>query len=133
MHSLLIIGKYFYHFKYTAVPVIIGVTDDNDNAPAFENPSYNAMVTENKKVGSSVIQVRAKDPDFGPNGKVSYSLERANGFFAINAETGITWTYSCFVALNKWFDCLRYDCVCLHELKKCYTDTLNCAYVAVGS
>ena len=84
------------YFQYTAVVVIIHVIDVNDNAPAFEKPSYNAVITENRKVGSSVIQITAKDPDADSNGQVVYSLGGANGIFKIDPASGIALVLSSF-------------------------------------
>ena len=77
------------YFQQSAVSVIIDVTDENDNAPTFEKSSYYAMITENRKIGSSVIKILAKDPDSGSNGKVGYSLANTNGIFQINADNGM--------------------------------------------
>ena len=50
------------------------VSDVNDNPPAFEEQSYSAYVTENNKPGTSVIAVKARDPDWRQNGTVFYSI-----------------------------------------------------------
>ena len=75
--------------QLSAIPVTIDILDENDNTPVFERPSYKAVITENRKVGSSVIQVKAVDSDFGLNGKVSYKIVGGDGKFEINSETGI--------------------------------------------
>lgn len=62
--------------------------DDNDNAPSFEKSSYYAIITENRKVGSSVIKVNAQDPDAGSNGQIEYSVANANGIFTIQPDSG---------------------------------------------
>ena len=50
----------------------VSVSDENDNGPEFSVTSqqYEASVNENQPIGSSVLQVRARDPDLGPNGQV---------------------------------------------------------------
>eukprot|EP00795_Rhopilema_esculentum_P002535 gene2535-730_t len=78
--------------KNSAVPVIIDVEDENDNAPAFEKPNYYALITENRKVGSSLIQVVAKDSDSGLNGAIRYSMTDGQGIFAMNPNTGLVLT-----------------------------------------
>ncbi|KAJ8405255.1 hypothetical protein AAFF_G00322460, partial [Aldrovandia affinis] len=76
--------------------IIVSVSDVNDNPPVFFEQSYSAYVTENNKPGSSVISVRARDPDWGQNGTVYYSLlsSEVNGaplssFVSINGDTGV--------------------------------------------
>ena len=54
--------------------MIVEVADVNDNAPAFTQPSYTAVVPENAPLDWSVSQVQAIDPDEGDGGKVEYTL-----------------------------------------------------------
>ncbi|XP_064182008.1 protocadherin gamma-A4-like isoform X35 [Anguilla rostrata] len=76
--------------------VQLSVSDVNDNPPTFDEQSYSAYVTENNKPGTSVISVRAKDPDWRQNGTVFYSLlsDEVSGvpvssFLSINGDTGV--------------------------------------------
>ncbi|XP_035265745.1 protocadherin gamma-A12-like isoform X28 [Anguilla anguilla] len=76
--------------------VQLSVSDVNDNAPLFDEQSYNAYVSENNKPGFSVISVRASDPDWRQNGTVFYSLSSSevNGvpvssFLSVNGDTGM--------------------------------------------
>ena len=57
------------------VEVRIKVEDINDNAPVFASDEIIAMVSENKKIGSTVAVVEAVDPDEGANAIVEYSFE----------------------------------------------------------
>jgi hypothetical protein len=43
--------------------VMVELIDVNDNAPAFTQPSYTAVVPENAPLDWSVSQVEALDPD----------------------------------------------------------------------
>ncbi|XP_046523733.1 protocadherin gamma-B3-like [Equus quagga] len=54
--------------------VILNIADVNDNSPVFQQASYVVHVAENNPPGVSIAQVRASDPDLGPNGRVSYSI-----------------------------------------------------------
>ena len=54
--------------------VIIVIGDANDHAPAFERSVYNAKVTENCAVGTTIMRLSAEDQDEGDNGRVVYSL-----------------------------------------------------------
>ncbi|XP_036379487.1 protocadherin gamma-A1-like isoform X21 [Megalops cyprinoides] len=76
--------------------VQLSVSDVNDNPPVFEEQSYRASVTENNKPGSSVITVKARDPDWRQNGTVFYSLLPSevsgvpvSSFLSINGDTGV--------------------------------------------
>ncbi|XP_036403594.1 protocadherin beta-12-like [Megalops cyprinoides] len=72
------------------------ISDINDNPPVFDEQSYSAYVCENNKPGSSVITVRARDPDWRQNGTVFYSLLSSevggvpvSSFLSINGDTGV--------------------------------------------
>ncbi|KAJ8384625.1 hypothetical protein AAFF_G00200620, partial [Aldrovandia affinis] len=76
--------------------VQLSVSDVNDNPPVFDEQSYSASVAENNKPGSSVISVRARDPDWRQNGTVFYSLLSGeisgvpvSSFLSINGDTGV--------------------------------------------
>ncbi|XP_061090049.1 protocadherin gamma-A11-like [Conger conger] len=76
--------------------VQLSVSDVNDNPPLFDEQSYSAYVTENNKPGTSVISVRARDPDWRQNGTVFYSLLSSevsgvpvSSFLSINGDTGV--------------------------------------------
>ncbi|XP_054721928.1 LOW QUALITY PROTEIN: fat-like cadherin-related tumor suppressor homolog [Uloborus diversus] len=70
--------------------VNITVTDANDNAPVFSQPSYRAMIREDAVVGSQVIQVLANDADSSPNAQLSFSIISGddNKHFVIDESTG---------------------------------------------
>ncbi|KAG8193980.1 hypothetical protein JTE90_013674 [Oedothorax gibbosus] len=60
------------------------VTDVNDNSPVFVKPpqNYTIRVLENATLGSSVVEVSARDADVGLNGEVRYRFKKlANGHF----------------------------------------------------
>ncbi|XP_038652265.1 protocadherin-10-like isoform X29 [Scyliorhinus canicula] len=71
------------------------VTDINDNAPRFTQPSFAMYVTENNVIGASVGAVLAFDPDINQNAELSYSIldSLINGFpastfISINSASG---------------------------------------------
>ena len=45
------------------------VLDVNDNNPKFELEEYQGVIDEEAAVGTSVLYVRAIDPDFGDNSR----------------------------------------------------------------
>nr|XP_021543434.1 cadherin EGF LAG seven-pass G-type receptor 1 [Neomonachus schauinslandi] len=61
--------------------------------PQFPLPSYQVSVPENEPAGTTVIELRAHDPDEGEAGRLSYQMEalfdeRSNGYFLIDTATG---------------------------------------------
>ncbi|XP_076020922.1 protocadherin gamma-A11-like [Genypterus blacodes] len=71
------------------------ISDVNDHAPAFPQPSFTAFIAENNSPGVSVFSVRASDSDSGNNARISYFLEEsqvnglsASAYFTVNAESG---------------------------------------------
>nr|KAG5709273.1 hypothetical protein BaRGS_018025 [Batillaria attramentaria] len=74
--------------------VSIQVTDENDNAPVFQNHSYVVDIREDMEVGSEVVQIQALDKDAGEFGLVQYRFsslrsEVIDRVFAINSSTGV--------------------------------------------
>ncbi|XP_072920653.1 protocadherin Fat 1a isoform X7 [Hemitrygon akajei] len=67
----------------------VNILDANDNRPAFLQDVYSEVVSENKEVGSMIIQLEATDRDLGANGEVRYSILTDTDAFAIDSVTGI--------------------------------------------
>uniref|UniRef100_A0A8C0BEQ8 Protocadherin gamma-C3 n=1 Tax=Buteo japonicus TaxID=224669 RepID=A0A8C0BEQ8_9AVES len=82
--------------RHTILP--IALADVNDNAPQFEQASYEVLVAENNPVGSVLVTVSAADPD-SDNAKLSYSI-LDNGmqdvpistYFRIDQDNGTIYT-----------------------------------------
>ncbi|XP_030000555.1 protocadherin alpha-C2-like [Sphaeramia orbicularis] len=73
--------------------VIVRVLDTNDNAPKFDQQTYNIKIMENSPFGSLVIHLNATDLDEGSNSDLiySYSLytsEKTQETFNLNPSTG---------------------------------------------
>ena len=82
-----------------SIQIYIEVLDSNDNTPAFENTSYEVSLNEDTQAGSVILRVKARDPDLGPNGLVSYNLSRETlaefgQTFAIMHDSGKIYTKS---------------------------------------
>ena len=77
--------------------VIITVTDVNDNSPVFTQTSFSAAINESAPINSTILRVTATDTDEGLNGEVVFRIDRDDGFFRIDPNTGI-------VYLNKNLD-----------------------------
>ncbi|XP_051891479.1 protocadherin Fat 1a isoform X7 [Pristis pectinata] len=67
----------------------VNILDANDNRPEFLQDMYSEVVSENKEVGSKIIQLEATDQDLGANGEVRYSILTDTDVFAIDSVTGI--------------------------------------------
>nr|KAF7410691.1 hypothetical protein H0235_013298 [Vespula pensylvanica] len=66
--------------KKRTIPVIVRVSDINDNAPKFINTPYETTVPELTPVGSTIFKnVVAIDADAGVNGIVEYSIAPGDG------------------------------------------------------
>ncbi|XP_036415720.1 cadherin EGF LAG seven-pass G-type receptor 2 [Colossoma macropomum] len=65
--------------------------------PQFQPPMYQVSVPENKAAGTSVVLLRAVDPDEGEAGRLDYFIEalfdsRSNNLFAVDPESGLVST-----------------------------------------
>ncbi|XP_038652273.1 protocadherin-10-like isoform X35 [Scyliorhinus canicula] len=87
----------------TTKTIRVLVTDINDNAPRFTQPSFAMYVTENNVIDASIGSVSAFDPDFHQNTELSYSLLNslihglpAFTFVSINAVSGVMSAHQSF-------------------------------------
>lgn len=48
--------------------------DVNDSPPVFESEKIVLYIPENSPVGSTVGEIKARDPDEGPNAVIQYSI-----------------------------------------------------------
>lgn len=65
--------------KKRTIPVIVRVSDINDNAPEFINTPYETTVSELTPVGTTVFtSIAARDGDTGVNGQVEYFIIEGN-------------------------------------------------------
>ncbi|KAI8798258.1 protein dachsous, partial [Biomphalaria glabrata] len=77
--------------------VLVNVSDENDNSPAFDKSIYEASISEDISPGQVMLTVTATDPDAGLNGLVMYSLSNeTDGFFEINSTSGEIYTSGTF-------------------------------------
>lgn len=87
----------------TSKSIRLQVSDENDNAPTFTQPTYDVYVAENNVPGAYIHSVTALDPDMGQNALISYSiLERdiqgmsVKTYVSINEETGYLYALRSF-------------------------------------
>ncbi|XP_037402670.1 protocadherin Fat 3a isoform X1 [Pygocentrus nattereri] len=78
------------------VDVEVMVLDVNDNAPVFEQPVYNAVISEAAMIGTPALQVQALDSDSEKNAAVRYQIipDRSNStdHFHIDSSSGLILT-----------------------------------------
>ncbi|CAG6000189.1 unnamed protein product [Menidia menidia] len=60
--------------RSSSVPILISVTDTNDNPPAFTRTDYNVVLNEGIAAGTEILHLSATDPDSAPNGEVQYFI-----------------------------------------------------------
>ncbi|RXM31136.1 Protocadherin Fat 4 [Acipenser ruthenus] len=66
--------------KYGFLQVNVTIQDINDNPPVFDENHYQTSVFEDAAVGSSILQLTAKDQDEGANGDIRYYLDDGTPF-----------------------------------------------------
>uniref|UniRef100_A0A8B9J6P8 Cadherin-23 n=1 Tax=Astyanax mexicanus TaxID=7994 RepID=A0A8B9J6P8_ASTMX len=78
----------------SSVRVIVYVEDVNDERPIFTQQQYNRLgLRETAGIGTSVIVVRASDPDTGDGGAVSYAMVAGSDRkFEVDISTGLVTT-----------------------------------------
>uniref|UniRef100_A0ACB8EBD8 Uncharacterized protein n=1 Tax=Sphaerodactylus townsendi TaxID=933632 RepID=A0ACB8EBD8_9SAUR len=72
--------------------VVVPISDVNDNAPTFAQPSYTVFVRENNPPGAHIFTVSASDPDVAENALVSYWLDEKlwplSSYISVHSESG---------------------------------------------
>ncbi|KAM6923413.1 protocadherin-12 [Xenentodon cancila] len=73
--------------------VHVKIQDSNDNSPAFEDGSPTVTLSEDTAIGTTIINLKASDPDQGPNGEVEYLLSKhthreVQKLFHVDPQTG---------------------------------------------
>nr|XP_006632043.1 PREDICTED: protocadherin alpha-C2-like [Lepisosteus oculatus] len=73
--------------------IIVRVLDANDNAPRFDQQTYNVSITENALLGTLVLKLNATDLDEGSNAEIVYSFgrftsEKVQDAFTLDSKTG---------------------------------------------
>ncbi|XP_036431575.1 protocadherin gamma-C5-like isoform X1 [Colossoma macropomum] len=78
---------------------VVSLSDVNDNAPVFSQPSYSVDIAENNAPGTLIVAVSASDPDLGDNARLTYSIlptsvrgSPVSSYVYINPENGNIFT-----------------------------------------
>ncbi|KAF7235485.1 Protocadherin alpha-11 [Varanus komodoensis] len=70
----------------------VPISDVNDNAPAFAQPSYAVFVRENNPPGAHIFTVSASDPDLAENALLSYWMDEKlwplASYVSVHSESG---------------------------------------------
>uniref|UniRef100_A0A8C6SHA9 Dachsous cadherin-related 1a n=1 Tax=Neogobius melanostomus TaxID=47308 RepID=A0A8C6SHA9_9GOBI len=76
--------------RSSSVPIVISITDANDNPPAFSRAEYNVVLSESASTGTEILHLSAIDPDSAPNGEVRYSVSSGDEseLFQMDTWTG---------------------------------------------
>nr|XP_060630197.1 protocadherin gamma-A6-like isoform X11 [Anolis sagrei ordinatus] len=87
----------------TTTVITLHVLDTNDNPPIFEKTDYTFYLVENNHRGSLIFSLRASDPDWEENARITYSIieEQMDSFLlssylSINSETGAVYALNSF-------------------------------------
>ncbi|CAI5780395.1 protocadherin alpha-5-like isoform X10 [Podarcis lilfordi] len=72
--------------------LLVPISDINDNAPTFAQPSYTVFVKENNPPGAHIFTVSASDPDVAENSLVSYWIDDKlwplTSYISVHSESG---------------------------------------------
>ncbi|XP_031734394.1 cadherin-24-like [Anarrhichthys ocellatus] len=71
---------------------VIRVQDINDNPPIFLDEPYVAVVPEIANIGTSIIQVTARDaddPTYGNSARLVYAITQGQDHFSVDPQTGV--------------------------------------------
>ena len=95
--------KTFYETRplfSAAKKISVVITDQNDNAPQFEDSLIKVQISEGLYPPFDITEVSAFDPDTGVNGEVIYSLQdnEADPIFSVDSRTG---TIKCLKELDR--------------------------------
>ncbi|XP_050984738.1 protocadherin Fat 4 [Labeo rohita] len=97
-HHLNVIAKDGgWHPKMERLDITVYVTDLNDNPPVFTSTNYIATISENALIGTTVLQVWAKDADTGIHSQITYSLIAGDiHLFYLDTKNGTITTLEIF-------------------------------------
>ena len=85
--------------KSGSVKITVKILESNKHPPQYQQHLYTITCKEDQEIGSELATVRAVDPDWGENGRITYSFEGSglyslDGVLKINESTGIVSLHS---------------------------------------
>ncbi|XP_076446580.1 protocadherin Fat 1-like isoform X2 [Babylonia areolata] len=75
--------------KSVSKVLTVYISDENDNAPQFEEGVYEQNIFEDVQVNTTVLQVYATDKDSGLNARIQYSILSHGEDFFVEADSGM--------------------------------------------
>ncbi|XP_070796946.1 protocadherin gamma-A12-like isoform X2 [Pituophis catenifer annectens] len=85
----------------TSVVISLQVLDTNDNPPQFLESKYTSYLLENNPKGASAFSLKASDPDWEENARITYSIidsqmrdSPLSSYLSINSEMGTVYALS---------------------------------------
>lgn len=83
----------FLHNQYSQQEYRVSSNSESHYGTTFTQGKYSTSVSEDVSVDSSIMQIQATDPDYGVNGKITYSIaDESNWLFRIDNFTGVITT-----------------------------------------
>ncbi|XP_048371386.1 protocadherin gamma-A12-like isoform X23 [Sphaerodactylus townsendi] len=86
-----------------SIVIPLNILDTNDNPPFFLESIYTSYIMENNPRGASIFSLKADDPDWGENSRITYSIieedikdSPLSSYLSINSETGIIYALHSF-------------------------------------
>nr|XP_060630198.1 protocadherin gamma-A6-like isoform X12 [Anolis sagrei ordinatus] len=87
----------------TSEIISLKISDTNDNPPLFVKSSYSSYLLENNQRGASIFSLKANDPDWEENARITYSINEGqmeesllSSYMSINSETGVVYALNSF-------------------------------------
>ncbi|XP_031416818.1 protocadherin-15b isoform X3 [Clupea harengus] len=74
--------------RRTRLPLLVTVTDVDDNSPAFLQSAYEVTLAENSPAGTVILQLSAQDADLNSNVTYRIRTEEARQLFYLDLVTG---------------------------------------------
>uniref|UniRef100_A0A8C6X5W2 Cadherin domain-containing protein n=1 Tax=Naja naja TaxID=35670 RepID=A0A8C6X5W2_NAJNA len=76
----------------SSLTLLVPISDINDNAPAFPQPSYTVFVKENNPPGAHIFTVSASDSDIAENALITYWIDEnlwpLSSYISVHSESG---------------------------------------------
>ncbi|XP_015266623.1 PREDICTED: protocadherin gamma-A12-like [Gekko japonicus] len=86
-----------------SITIPLRILDTNDNPPFFPETVYTSYIMENNPRGASIFSLKADDPDWGENSRITYSIveegvkdSQLSSCLSVNSETGVIYALRSF-------------------------------------
>ncbi|XP_077166877.1 uncharacterized protein LOC143823980 [Paroedura picta] len=86
-----------------SIMISLRILDTNDNPPSFLENIYTSYVMENNPRGASIFSLKADDPDWGENSRITYSIVEEgikdsplSTCLSVNSESGVIYALQSF-------------------------------------